>query len=358
MIWVSIGKQLYVFRFASFFLTVVLAGWTPRSAWGADKRPALLDVLLPADAELEVNGYKTKSMGEMRRFESPPLAKGRPYTYSLKATWRGHSLTRRVELQPDKLKTLDLRDELTALTAPKPRGSFALLVPPSLTVPVEGSAPLPIRVKRFDLPDAIRVTLHHLPKGLIAPDAVLTDGQTDVQTIVVVTKDAVPGTWQINVLGVSGDTRDSATIEITVVTPTPKVDRPSSRRPNEKDDTETFPIDRIKPAKVDQPTPALELIYPKALELRVGQSHLLEVRMKTANGTPLAVAPNVTMDAGGIPLRAVLWTSSFKRDKSHCTIGLAVSVDKDCSLGEFEARVRVETGREKTERSLRLTITK
>ncbi len=357
MIWISTRRRRHAFRF-SLFLTIVLGGWMPHSVWGANKKPVLIDVLLPADAVLEVNGYKTKSMGEMRRFESPPVAEGRPYAYSLKVTWRGQSLTRRIEVQPDKLKTLDFRDELTALTAPKSKGSFSLLVPPSLMVPAEGSAPLPIRVKRFNFPDAIRVSLHNLPKGIIASDAVLTDGQTDVETLVVATREAGPGTRQINLVAVSGDTQDSATIEIALVEPTPKVDRSSPPRPKDQDDTNTLPIEGKTPTKLVEAPATLELIFPNAMELRAGQSHLLEIRMKTANATPLAVSPTVTMDAGGIPLRTVLWTSSFKPDKPVCTIGLAISVDKACTPGEFEACVRVAAGRGKAERSMRLTIKK
>jgi uncharacterized protein (TIGR03000 family) len=331
---------------------------SPHVARGADKKPVLLDIVIPADAELEVNGYKTKSMGETRRFESPPVAEGKTYAYSLKVTWRGQSLTRRIVLEPDKLKTLDLRDELTALTAPKPKGSFAVLVPPSIAVTVGGSTPLPVRVKRFDFSEAIRVTLHNLPKGIMVSDALLSNGQTDVQTIVVAAADAGPGTWQVNVAAVSGDTRDSATIEITVVKPAPKVEPLPPPQLDAKDEVPTPPKQDKLLEKVVEATPTLELQLPNALELKVGQSGLMEVQMKTTDGTALSTAPTVKVDAGSVPLRVAPWTSSFKSNKAECTLGVALSVDKDCPPGEREVFVRVVAGRYKAERALKLTIKK
>ena len=43
-------------------------------------------VRLPADAVLEIDGKKTQSTGEERRFETPPLRVGGTYRYTLKAT--------------------------------------------------------------------------------------------------------------------------------------------------------------------------------------------------------------------------------------------------------------------------------
>jgi uncharacterized protein (TIGR03000 family) len=53
----------------------------------AEERPVTLVVHVPADAQLEVEGAKTKTTGEVREFASPPLAAGKSYVYTLKATW-------------------------------------------------------------------------------------------------------------------------------------------------------------------------------------------------------------------------------------------------------------------------------
>ena len=50
--------------------------------------PVILVVRLPAGAKLEIEDTPTKSTGEVRTYRSPPLAPGKNYTYSLKATWK------------------------------------------------------------------------------------------------------------------------------------------------------------------------------------------------------------------------------------------------------------------------------
>jgi uncharacterized protein (TIGR03000 family) len=51
-------------------------------------QPAYLRVRLPANAELLVDGTRTRQKGPERLFESPPLAQGTRYVYNLKATWK------------------------------------------------------------------------------------------------------------------------------------------------------------------------------------------------------------------------------------------------------------------------------
>src|SRR5262245_11495905 len=56
------------------------------------------EVRLPADAVLMIDDYKTTSTGERRTFETPPLAKGGHYAYTLKATSGGKEATRKIQL--------------------------------------------------------------------------------------------------------------------------------------------------------------------------------------------------------------------------------------------------------------------
>jgi uncharacterized protein (TIGR03000 family) len=58
--------------------------------------PAKLQVILPADAKLSVDGTATKQKGEVRKFISPPLPAGKKFVYTLKATWmeEGKEVTR------------------------------------------------------------------------------------------------------------------------------------------------------------------------------------------------------------------------------------------------------------------------
>ena len=43
---------------------------------------------VPADAEIWVNGVKTKQTGESRYFFSPPLTPGKKYSYQMRVLWK------------------------------------------------------------------------------------------------------------------------------------------------------------------------------------------------------------------------------------------------------------------------------
>jgi uncharacterized protein (TIGR03000 family) len=51
--------------------------------------PAHLDVRLPAEAELWVDGKKTSQSGENRKFTTPDLKPGQEYVYEMRAQWNG-----------------------------------------------------------------------------------------------------------------------------------------------------------------------------------------------------------------------------------------------------------------------------
>jgi uncharacterized protein (TIGR03000 family) len=49
---------------------------------------AVLNVQVPADASVWVEGAETKQTGATRSFVSPPLEYGRDYAYTVKAQWK------------------------------------------------------------------------------------------------------------------------------------------------------------------------------------------------------------------------------------------------------------------------------
>jgi uncharacterized protein (TIGR03000 family) len=58
---------------------------TPAPAGGDDT--AKITVILPVEAELYFDGHETAEMGPEREFVTPPLNKGRNYSYSIRAVW-------------------------------------------------------------------------------------------------------------------------------------------------------------------------------------------------------------------------------------------------------------------------------
>jgi uncharacterized protein (TIGR03000 family) len=78
---------------------------------GKGDRSIVIEVRLPADARVEFNGNPTKATGAVRRFETPPLAPGKTFTYLLKVTWRGKVVERKVAVKVDELAVVELRPE-------------------------------------------------------------------------------------------------------------------------------------------------------------------------------------------------------------------------------------------------------
>jgi uncharacterized protein (TIGR03000 family) len=59
------------------------------------ERPAVVDVTLPAyDAELEIEGKVIPGTGPTRTYETPPLAAGRSYRYTVIAKWAPNTYTK------------------------------------------------------------------------------------------------------------------------------------------------------------------------------------------------------------------------------------------------------------------------
>ena len=79
----------------------------------ADREPARLKFLLPADAKLFIDDTVTKSTGPERRFTTPPIPTGKSREYTLKWTFsdRGYTITRMavIDFKGGEEKVFDLR---------------------------------------------------------------------------------------------------------------------------------------------------------------------------------------------------------------------------------------------------------
>jgi uncharacterized protein (TIGR03000 family) len=83
---------------------------TPRMSGRA--RSVLLEVRVPASAEIWIEGTKTLQTGAVRQFVSPPIEPGRNYSYKIEAKWmdQGSERTqsRTLVVRPGELKRVDL----------------------------------------------------------------------------------------------------------------------------------------------------------------------------------------------------------------------------------------------------------
>jgi uncharacterized protein (TIGR03000 family) len=61
--------------------------YPPDSAMSARTRSVLLEVRVPANAEVWIEGTKTLQKGAVRQFISPPIEPGRDYSYKIEAKW-------------------------------------------------------------------------------------------------------------------------------------------------------------------------------------------------------------------------------------------------------------------------------
>ena len=355
-----------------FLLALVSLGKVPPPAWGEERKPVCLDIRVPEDAELEVNGHKTKSRGELRRFESPPVVVGRTYEYSLKVSWHGHTLTRRLQMQPERPVTLDLRKDLQALAEPKPAGSFALLAPPALMLRVDDNVAFPLRVKRFDCPDAISIHFENLPKGITAPDVMLSKGQSENNAILFAAADAQQGSHEIRIVAASGPTKDDSTIKIIVTSPETRsqiktekgpVTSPETKAENNTEPKLEIPVEpklEVKPEMKPgtKPSPGLRLVSPVRVALHPGQSKYVEVLAMMESGEPLPAEPTVTLVS--LPeskLTNQVWSiSDFKSNPSSYTVGFVVKAASDAPAGEQKVTVRAAADKARTEHVLHFLV--
>ena len=94
---------------ASLLAFLVPAGTFPQEF----RKTVTVEVYLPADARLFIEGQEMRSEGPMRRFTSPPLAPGQ-YIYTIKAIIPGpngpRTVTSRVDVRPGDFESIDLRE--------------------------------------------------------------------------------------------------------------------------------------------------------------------------------------------------------------------------------------------------------
>jgi uncharacterized protein (TIGR03000 family) len=96
------------FRLAFTWL-VVAAAASVAAAQDDRQEPIRITVLVPADAQVEFDGYKTSSQGESRVYETPPLPVGSEHTYVLAVTSQGKTTTRKISVRYGGDNSFDFR---------------------------------------------------------------------------------------------------------------------------------------------------------------------------------------------------------------------------------------------------------
>jgi uncharacterized protein (TIGR03000 family) len=98
--------------------------------------PAIIDVQVPADAQLWFDGESTSQTGGERTFRSPPLEQGQNYSYEVKARWSDNGKdverSRRVRIHAGERVLVNFMANEEGLGAPERSGSGAT-----------GTSPLP-----------------------------------------------------------------------------------------------------------------------------------------------------------------------------------------------------------------------
>jgi uncharacterized protein (TIGR02246 family) len=170
------SSTLVVLAAGALLGAVAVSGGLSRPAQAApqDREEIItFEVRLPAGAILEIDGNKTTSTGELRRFETPPLRVGKNHTYTLKAMANGKEVTRKIELAHGKENRFDLRPDFRAGATSREAARIGEEGPQESTLPLgqaKGKRALEF-IAAFDKGDARAVA------DFWMPDATYVDQQ-------------------------------------------------------------------------------------------------------------------------------------------------------------------------------------
>jgi uncharacterized protein (TIGR02246 family) len=105
-----------VFRLALVGAVAAVA-FTLAAAQEAGTQPISLELLVPADAQVEFEGNKTTETGERRTYQTPSLSVGKEYHYALTVTSQGKVVKRDITISHQGKNSFDLRPDFVAARA-------------------------------------------------------------------------------------------------------------------------------------------------------------------------------------------------------------------------------------------------
>jgi uncharacterized protein (TIGR03000 family) len=109
-----ISNPLSSSRLALALAPLLLCFGSLASAQETSTAPIFFEVKVPPGTILQIDEYKTTSKGEVRRFETPPLATGKVYSYKLEATLDGTKIVRKIKIRHGETNRIDLTADLLA----------------------------------------------------------------------------------------------------------------------------------------------------------------------------------------------------------------------------------------------------
>lgn len=348
-------------------LALLLAAGVPGFAQAPKKGSAEFEVLLPPDAELEVDGFRTKSQGDIRRFQSAPVAIGGTYAYTLQATWHGKKVTQEIRIQPGKTSTFDLRKALEAATMPAPAPSIALETPRVVTLAEGQSTALRVHVTRTNYDGPVVLHLAGLPEGVTAADATIGSGSDEAVLTLKASTGLADSARDAVVDGVGEQASTRATVKIAIKTTRPleiafpRVDtKPSSPTPAIRTEAPSPPqnqhlVQPVRPAEA-----GLDLsLDPRELVLVPGESRAVHVRVRRKDSEPFDHPPEFMFDE--IPTGAIQitpWAAAMTPDQKLYTKDYAIRVSGNASDGERTLRILAKTAERIASGALKVTVNK
>jgi len=76
------------------------------------RQPLSIEITVPAEATIEIEGYKTSTGGTVRTFQSQPAQVGKTYHYHITVAYKGKTLNHEFDVSTDKPARINLTDKL------------------------------------------------------------------------------------------------------------------------------------------------------------------------------------------------------------------------------------------------------
>jgi uncharacterized protein (TIGR03000 family) len=192
----------------------------------AGSRPAVLIVRTVPDAVLEIEGQKTHQTGEVRRFESPPVAVNQQFTYTVRATWKESSqevsAERDVRFRGGQTVEVDLRTpdrpaRLPVRPAPLAVAPARTLEMPAVIRLTPGQKQMiVIRIPRDRFEGPVTVKVQGLPPGVLIPGVTVAAEEKAAQLEVTAGSDTEGTEQEVRFVATGGQVTAESTVRIIV----------------------------------------------------------------------------------------------------------------------------------------------